>query len=119
VSVTVGGLNEARASVASRLAPVHHIRDGAGVPHYLKHYYWWAYIHPRAVKLFERQWLINLILCGNYVRLRDAVLAEWGDRLPGRTLQVACVYGDLTARQSRCHRRAADPARQSAPQAAG
>jgi ubiquinone/menaquinone biosynthesis C-methylase UbiE len=77
---------------------VHHIRDGAGVPHYLKHYYWWAYIHPRAVKLFERQWLINLILCGNYVRLRDAVLAEWGDRLPGRTLQVACVYGDLTAR---------------------
>jgi ubiquinone/menaquinone biosynthesis C-methylase UbiE len=48
------------------------------------------------VKLFERQWLVNLILCGNYVRLRDAALAEMGESLPGTTLQVACVYGDLT-----------------------
>jgi ubiquinone/menaquinone biosynthesis C-methylase UbiE len=70
------------------------------VPHYLNAYYWWAYIHPRAVRVFERQWLVNLILWGNYARLRDAVLAEMGDRLPGRTLQVACVYGDLTPRLS-------------------
>ena len=63
---------------------------------YLNAHYWWAYIHPRAVKLFERQWLVNLILWGNYARLRDAVLAEMGESLPGTTLQVACVYGDLT-----------------------
>ena len=68
----------------------------AAVPDYLSTHYWWAYIHPRAVKLFERQWLVNLILCGNYVRLRDAALAEMGESLPGTTLQVACVYGDLT-----------------------
>jgi ubiquinone/menaquinone biosynthesis C-methylase UbiE len=30
------------------------------------------------------------------VRLRDAALADMGEILPGRTLQVACVYGDLT-----------------------
>jgi ubiquinone/menaquinone biosynthesis C-methylase UbiE len=53
-------------------------------------------VHPRAVKLFERQWLVNLILWGNFARLRDAALAELGDELPGRTLQVACVYGDFT-----------------------
>src|SRR5262249_51921884 len=70
------------------------------VPHYLNAYYWWAYIHPRAVRVFERQWLVNLILWGSYARLRDAVLAEMGDALPGRTLQVACVYGDLTSRLS-------------------
>jgi ubiquinone/menaquinone biosynthesis C-methylase UbiE len=70
------------------------------VPHYLRAHYWWAYIHPKAVQLFERQWLVNLILWGNYARLRDAVLAEMGDSLPGRTLQVACVYGDLTSRLS-------------------
>jgi ubiquinone/menaquinone biosynthesis C-methylase UbiE len=70
------------------------------VPHYLNAHYWWAYIHPRAVRVFERQWLVNLILWGNYARLRDAVLAEMGDALPGRTLQVACVYGDLTPRLS-------------------
>ena len=68
------------------------------VPHYLNAHYWWAYIHPRAVRVFERQWLVNLILWGNYARLCDAVLTEMGDALPGRTLQVACVYGDLTPR---------------------
>jgi ubiquinone/menaquinone biosynthesis C-methylase UbiE len=70
------------------------------VPQYLDAHYWWAYIHPRAVHVFERQWLVNLILWGNYARLRDAVLAEMGDSLPGRTLQVACVYGDLTPQLS-------------------
>ena len=72
----------------------HH--PNASVPDYLSTHYWWAYIHPKAVKLFERQWLVNLILLGNYVRLRDAALAEMGELLPGTTLQVACVYGDLT-----------------------
>jgi ubiquinone/menaquinone biosynthesis C-methylase UbiE len=66
------------------------------IPDYLNAHYWWAYIHPGAVRLFERQWLVNLILWGNYVRLRDAALAEMGDSLSGTTLQVACVYGDLT-----------------------
>ena len=70
----------------------------AHVPHYLSAHYWWAYVHPNAVKLFERQWLVNLILWGNYRRLRDAALSEFGERLPGRSLQVACVYGDLTCR---------------------
>lgn len=73
---------------------------GDGVPHYLRAHYWWAYIHPRAVRFFERQWLVNLILWGNYRRLRDAALTELGDALSGRTLQVACVYGDLTSRLS-------------------
>jgi ubiquinone/menaquinone biosynthesis C-methylase UbiE len=70
------------------------------VPTYLTRYYWWAYVHPKAVKLFERPWLVNLILWGNYARLRDAALAELGKSLSGSTLQVACVYGDLTYRLS-------------------
>ena len=67
-------------------------------PRYLSENYWWAYVHPSAVRLFERQWLLNLILCGNYSRLRDAALDEFGHCLRGRTLQIACVYGDLTQR---------------------
>lgn len=70
------------------------------VPAYLNETYWWAYVHPRAVKLFERQWLVNLILWGNFAKLRDAALDELGDALPGRSLQVACVYGDFTSRVS-------------------
>lgn len=68
------------------------------VPHYLEKVYWWAYVHPHAVQVFEREWLVNLILFNNYGRLRDAALAELGDTVQGHTLQVACVYGDLTPR---------------------
>jgi ubiquinone/menaquinone biosynthesis C-methylase UbiE len=66
------------------------------VPGYLHETYWWAYVHPNAVRLFERQWLVNLILWGNFRRLRDAALDELGARVGGRTLQVACVYGDFS-----------------------
>ena len=72
----------------------------ATIPAYLHETYWWAYVHPRAVRLFERQWLVNLILWGYFAKLRDAALAELGESLPGRTLQVACVYGDFTPRLS-------------------
>jgi SAM-dependent methyltransferase len=81
------------------------------IPAYLKTHYWWAYVHPAGVRLFERQWLVNLILWGNYARLSDAALTELGEAgregagreegLPGSTLQVACVYGDLTGRIGR------------------
>lgn len=71
------------------------------IPSYLDVHYWWAYVHPNAVRVFERQWLANLILWGNYARLRDAALGALGEQLPGRTLQVACVYGDLTGRLCR------------------
>ncbi len=77
------------------------MKDALGVPRYLEQTYWWAYVHPKAVKLFERQWLVNLILWGNFARLRDAALDALGPRISGRTLQVACVYGDLTARLRR------------------
>lgn len=70
----------------------------ARIPSYLQETYWWAYIHPNAVRVFERQWLVNLILWGNFARLRDAALEALGPRLEGRTLQVACVYGDFTPR---------------------
>ena len=68
------------------------------IPRYLQQAYWWAYVHPNAVRLFEREWLVNLILFGNYGRLRDAALDALGETIAGKTLQVACVYGNLTAR---------------------
>ena len=70
--------------------------EAVAVPGYLRDTYWWAYVDPRAVRLFERQWLVNLILWGNFGRLRDAALDALGSSLQGRTLQIACVYGDLT-----------------------
>lgn len=71
---------------------------GIVIPAYLRDTYWWAYVHPSAVHLFERPWLVNLILWGNYRRLGQAALDALGSRLDGRTLQMACVYGDLIPR---------------------
>ena len=90
------------AAPARAAAPAH-------IPYYLSAHYWWAYVHPRAVQVFERQWLVNLILWGNYPRLSEAALEELGETLPGTTLQVACVYGDLTKRL--CARAAAGQGR--------
>lgn len=78
------------------------MQEAATIPRYLHETYWWAYVHPNAVRLFERQWLVNLILWGNFAKLRGCALDALGDTLPGRTLQVACVYGDFTNRLARC-----------------
>jgi hypothetical protein len=67
---------------------------GVPIPRYLEQVYWWAYVHPNAVQCFEREWLVNLILFGNYGRLRDAALADLGETVTGRTQQVACAYGN-------------------------
>ena len=72
------------------LAPV-------AIPAYLNKVYWWAYVHPNAVKTFERQWLVNAILWGNFAKLRNAALEDLGRNMTGRTLQIACVYGDFSS----------------------
>ena len=75
--------------------------QASAVPAYLSKTYWWAYVHPNAVTVFERQWLVNLILWGNFAKLRDAALAELGQSITQRTLQVACVYGNFSEHLAR------------------
>jgi ubiquinone/menaquinone biosynthesis C-methylase UbiE len=87
---TVADAGFAPSTFAPALAPP--------IPRYLEQVYWWAYVHPNAIQIFEREWLVNLILFGNYGRLRDAALADLGATVTGKTLQVACVYGNLTPR---------------------
>lgn len=82
------------------------ISSDLAVPAYLQQTYWWAYLHPIGVRFFERQWLVNCILWGNFARLRDAALDELGVSITGETLQVACVYGNLTDKLT--HRLAPD-----------
>lgn len=70
-------------------------RDGIIIPDYLEKYYWWAYVRPWAVWIFERDWMINLILWGWYNPLRRLVQEMMGEKLPGRTLKISCCYGKL------------------------
>ena len=69
---------------------------GAKIPDYLERYYWWAYLRPASLRVFDHPAVVSAILWGQYRRLSDTVLAEIA---PGtNVLQLACVYGDLTPR---------------------
>jgi ubiquinone/menaquinone biosynthesis C-methylase UbiE len=70
------------------------------IPKYLQETYWWAYVHPTSIQIFERQWLVNFILWGNFARLRDTCLDEIGETIAGQNLQVACVYGDFSQKMA-------------------
>ncbi len=86
----------------SHLDPLEDIGEKRPViPDYLEENYWWAYLNPKCVKFFEHQWIVNTILWGNFARLRDAALDEMGKTISGRTLQIACVYGDFSLKLAR------------------
>ncbi len=70
--------------------------DTAPIPPYLEETYWWAYVRPWAMHVWDHEWVVECILLGHYGKLRDIALEELGTGLSGRTLQVGCCYGDLT-----------------------
>ena len=64
------------------------------MPAYLEDIYWWAYLRPASLAVFDHSLVVSAILWGNYTRLKRAAVAEIH---PGqRVLQAACVYGDLS-----------------------
>ncbi len=71
----------------------------SAVPVYLERVYWWAYLGPASIRVFDHRAMVAAILWGQYRRLSDAVLAQIA---PGnRVLQLASVYGDLSERIAR------------------
>lgn len=78
------------------------------MPEYLARYYWWAYLWYPAVWMFDHQPIINAILFGNYRSITNHTLELMLERDPGRTLQVASVYGVLVPTLAR-HFSSANP----------
>ena len=76
--------------------------ESTEIPEYLSKTYWWAYVSPKAIKFFDRHFLVNLILFGNFKRLRDAAIRRLGEDFSGRVLQIASVYGNFTQRILDC-----------------
>lgn len=72
---------------------------GTALPDYLERTYWWAYLRPASIRIFDHKVIVSAILWGQYRRLSDTVLTRiaGGDRV----LQLACVYGDLSQRLAR------------------
>jgi len=66
------------------------------MPIYLVRHYWWAYLWPKSVWLFDHQPIINAILFGQYKNLMNATLERLKEAPLDRVLQLTCVYGSLT-----------------------
>lgn len=66
------------------------------IPEYLKKTYSWAYVNPRAIAFWDRPFIINFVLFGNYRRLRNRVL----ERIPAdkKIVMLGSCYGDLIPR---------------------
>lgn len=58
--------------------------------------YWWAYLRPASILVFDHTPVVSAILWGRYAALRRAALEEI--EAGERVLQAACVYGDLSLR---------------------
>jgi ubiquinone/menaquinone biosynthesis C-methylase UbiE len=107
--------------------------DPSMIPRYLHDTYWWAYVHPLAIRFWDRHWLVNAILWGNYRRLRDQAQMEIDscrrdraaaastaaatascpaqastERVGLSVLHVSCVYNDFDANLVRNHLSASD-----------
>ena len=85
------------------------------LPQYLQRHYWWAYINPTMISILDRKWLVDIVLWGNFTKLRDSAMRELidatpkvaengdttessicGTKIQGKILQVSSVYADLT-----------------------
>ena len=66
------------------------------IPDYLEDVYSWAYVSERSIRFFERPWLVNAILWGQYHKLKNAAIDAVLRQSPANILQTAAVYGSLT-----------------------
>ncbi|MEX0828451.1 MAG: rhodoquinone biosynthesis methyltransferase RquA [Haliea sp.] len=75
-------------------APRSSLQTTSQIPAYINDHYWWAYLRPASLKVFDNTPVVSAILWGQYARLKEAALEEIQ---PGQQiLQAACVYGDLS-----------------------
>jgi ubiquinone/menaquinone biosynthesis C-methylase UbiE len=70
------------------------------LPEYLAKHYWWAYLSPVGVKFFDRPFMVNRILWGQYHKIaKDTVnlfspeneLVDVMQRVAG----ISCAYGEF------------------------
>ncbi|MBL4899939.1 MAG: class I SAM-dependent methyltransferase [Colwellia sp.] len=70
------------------------------LPEYLAEHYWWAYLSPKGVRFFDRPFIVNRILWGQYHKIaQDAVDLFSSENALVDTKQivagVSCAYGEF------------------------
>lgn len=70
------------------------------LPEYLAEHYWWAYLSPKGVKFFDRPFIVNRILWGQYHKIaQDAVnlFSSKNEFVNSKqtVAGVSCAYGEF------------------------
>mgnify|MGYP000021997140 CR=1 FL=1 len=70
------------------------------LPEYLAKHYWWAYLSPKGVGFFDRPFIVNRILWGQYHKIaQDAVSLFSSENPLVNTKQevagISCAYGEF------------------------
>jgi ubiquinone/menaquinone biosynthesis C-methylase UbiE len=70
------------------------------LPEYLAEHYWWAYLSPKGVKFFDRPYIVNGILWGQYHKIaQDTVNLFSSENELVNTQQkvagISCAYGEF------------------------
>jgi len=70
------------------------------LPEYLAEHYWWAYLSPKGVNFFDRPFIVNRILWGQYHRIaQDAVNLFSSENelvtLKEKVAGITCAYGEF------------------------
>ncbi len=73
--------------------------DTSGLPEYLVRNYWWAYLTPASLQIFDNWLFLTCLLWGNLPRLVRASCIEFA---PGQSiLQAANAYGNIATELAR------------------
>jgi len=67
----------------------------SGIPDYLAKNYWWAYLSPVGVALFDHPFIVNRILWGQYHHLVKDCSALLGQQKTDKLAQISCAYGEI------------------------
>lgn len=65
------------------------------LPNYLLESYWWAYLSPVGVKIFDRPWVVNAILWGHYNKIAQDAAKAVGSREHQVVASISCAYGQF------------------------
>ena len=65
------------------------------MPEYLAKNYWWAYLSPIGVNIFDHPFIVNRILWGQYHKIAKDTVKLLATESDYKLAQISCAYGEI------------------------
>jgi len=69
--------------------------NNAKMPEYLAKNYWWAYLSPIGVNLFDHPFIVNRILWGQYHKIASDTVKLLATESDYSIAEISCAYGEI------------------------